>query len=153
MLLSILKFWFSGLLGGWNGIKWPEMTKSSVCCTLYFRNHILYDLHLWGTCFYKMIISPGIFFFFFLHNFDFRIIRGKIGGQGVNGKKWPKMTKKFVSLTPYLRNRTSYDCDFWYTCVKWWYLQQMFSFLVFIFSKFWFLGFSDVNNEILVDRT
>ena len=25
------------------------------------------------------------------------------------------MTKDSVCLTPYLRNRTSYDCDFWYT--------------------------------------
>ena len=28
-----------------------------------------------------------------------------------------------VSRSPYLRNRTSSDHNFWYTCVKWWYLQ------------------------------
>ena len=47
--------------------------------------------------------------------------------------------KKFC-LTQYLRNCTSYDCGFWYTCVKWWYLQRCCSFfkiLIFwVFSKF-----------------
>ena len=58
------------------------------------------------------------------------------------------MTKNYVCLTPYLRNCTSDDCGFWYTCVKWWYLQHfVFSFFIFyfiyffIFSKFWFFGF------------
>ena len=37
------------------------------------------------------------------------------------------MTKNSVCHTPYLKNHTSCDCDFWYTCVKW-YLQQIFSF-------------------------
>ena len=37
------------------------------------------------------------------------------------------MTKNSVCLTLYLRNHTSYDCEFWYLCVKWWYLQQIFS--------------------------
>ena len=44
---SILKFWFSRLSGGWKGKKWPKMTKVSICCILYFSNHILYELHLW----------------------------------------------------------------------------------------------------------
>ena len=41
-------------------------------------------------------------------------------------------------LTPYLRNCTSYDCGFWYTCLKWWYLQQCFFhfFKILIFQKF-----------------
>ena len=40
--------------------KWSKISKISVCCTLHFRNHISYDLHLWYTCMYKRIISPGI---------------------------------------------------------------------------------------------
>ena len=47
------------------------------------------------------------------------------------------MTKNYVHPTLYLRNRTSYDYDFCYTCVKWWYLQQIFSF----FQNSDFLGF------------
>ena len=35
------------------------------------------------------------------------------------------MTKNYVCFTLYLRNRTSYDCGFWYTFVKWWYLQNI----------------------------
>ena len=33
---------------------------------------------------------------------------------------------KKICPTPYLRNCTSYDFGFWYTRVKWWYLQQFF---------------------------
>ena len=41
--------------------------------------------------------------------------------QVVKGVKWQKVAqsdKNSVHLTSYLRNCTSYDCDFWYTCVK-----------------------------------
>ena len=57
-----------------------------------------------------MIISIGIFFIFF-EILIFKIIRGGIGGGGAEGvgKKWLKMTKNFVCLTSYLRNRISYD--------------------------------------------
>ena len=75
------------------------------------------------------MISPDLFFIFSKFWFS-----GSVGG--LKGKKWPIMTKNSVCHTPYLRNHTSCDCDFWYACVKWWYLQQIFSFL-----KSWFLGF------------
>ena len=86
---------------------------------------LLFMVHL---C--KMITSPGIFFHFF------KILMFLV----VKGVKWQKIAqndKKSVCLTPYLKNCTLYDCGFWYTCVKWWYLQQFFH----IFSKFWFIGF------------
>ena len=38
-----------------------------------------------------------------------------------------------VPCTPYLRNRTSSNHNFWYTCVKWWYLGVFFIFLKFLF--------------------
>ena len=41
----------------------------------------------------------------------------------------------YICHTPYLRNCTSSDHNFWYTYVKWWYLQGFFT-----FSKFCFLG-------------
>ena len=59
---KILIFWVVRRL---KGQKWPKMTKIFVCRTLYFRNHISYDVDLWYTCMYKKIISPGIFFHFF----------------------------------------------------------------------------------------
>ena len=125
VFFSMLKFWFSRLSAGWKGNKWPKMLKISVCRTLYFRNRISYDLHLWYTCMYKRITSLGIFFIFF-KILIFRIIR-----RGKRAKNGPKLTKFFVCLTPHLRNHTSYDCDFWCTCAKWW----------FYFAKFWFWGF------------
>ena len=63
---------------GWKGKKWPKMTKISVYRTLYFRNHISYDLHLWYTCMYN--ISRHIFHFVF-KILIFRIIKGG-GGWG-----------------------------------------------------------------------
>ena len=51
------------------------------------------------------------------------------------------MTKN--CLTSYLRNCNSYYCGFWYTCVKWWYLQQIFP----LFQKSDFSGFSKFINK------
>ena len=76
MLFSMLKFWFSRLSRGWKSKKWPKMSKISVCHILHFRNHILYDLHLWYTCMYKRIISPSSFFVLF-KILIFVIIRGR----------------------------------------------------------------------------
>ena len=77
----------------------------------------------------KIIISSSVFFHFF------KILIFWVHSP-LKGQKWSIMTKDSVCRTPYLRNHTSYDCDFWYACVKWWYLQQIFSFL-----KSWFWGF------------
>ena len=55
--------------------KMAQMAKISVHCTLYFRNHISYGLHLWYTCMYKRIISPFIFLIFFLKILIFGTIR------------------------------------------------------------------------------
>ena len=48
--------------------------------------------------------------------------------------------KRKITITShhvsYLRNSIAYDHDFWYTFVKWWYLQVFF----FIFVKFSFFG-------------
>ena len=43
----------------------------------------------------------------------------------------------FYSVCLYRRNHTSEDCNFWYTWVKWWYLQHFFySFKILIFWIF-----------------
>ena len=86
------KFWFSRLSWGWKDKKWPKMTKIPVCCSLYFRNHIAYDLNLWYTCMYERIISPDIFLIF-LKSFDFRDHwEGGWGGKKAkNGPKWQKV--------------------------------------------------------------
>ena len=34
-----------------------------------------------------------------------------------------------VRHASYIRNRTSSNHNFWYTCVKWWYIQKFFFFL------------------------
>ena len=80
----------------------------------------------------KRMTSPGNFFIF--SKFWFCGL-----WRGWKGKKWPKMTKNSVHLTSNLRNCPSYDCDLWYTCVKWWYLQKIFHLLQFLI----FLVFTD----------
>ena len=108
--------------------EWSKMTRKSVSHTPYLRKHTSYDHDFWDTC--KMMTSPGAFFIFSKFCF-LGCWRGK---RAKNGPKWQK---KYVSLTRYLRNCTPYDCNFWYSFVKWWYLQWFFSF----FSKFWFFRF------------
>ena len=87
---KVLIFWVVRRV---KGQKWPKMTKNSVLCTLYLRNHASYDLDLWYTCYTKnnpkwqndsnsisaelffiwlwllvhmckLMISPAFFFFF-----------------------------------------------------------------------------------------
>ena len=42
--------------------------------------------------------------------------------------KMTQIEKNSVPLIPYQRNCTSYDFCFWCTCVRWWYLEHVFSF-------------------------
>ena len=58
------------------------------------------------------------------------------------------MTKKYVRHTPYIRKHTSYDRDFWYTYVKWWHLQMLFSF----FQNFEFPGFQGVKGQKMAPK-
>ena len=90
------KFWFSGSLGG-----------QIMLHSFSHKSYIIWLLFMLHMC--TMIISPVIFFNFSKLWF-LGLSRG--GGRGVRGKKWPKITKKSVYLTLYLRNHTSYDCGY-----------------------------------------
>ena len=95
------------------------------------KAYIIYDCDFWYTCIKWWHLQM---LFSFLQNFDF------LGGEEVmgdrrakNGLKW----QNILSLTPYLRNRTSYHCSFRGTYVKWLYLQQFFRFFkILIFGDF-----------------
>ena len=104
------------------------------CHTSYLRKHASHDCNFWYTFVKWYNFFMYIFFqcfFHFLEILIFQFVRSVIG------QKIMQNNKKCIPFTWYLKNCTSYNCDFWYTCVKWWYLQQVF----FIFSKFWFSGF------------
>ena len=64
------------------------------------------------------MVSPGVFFFHFFKILIFRVVRV------TKGHKMAQNDKKICLSQPYLRDRTSDDNDFWYTCAKSWYLQQ-----------------------------
>ena len=119
---EILIFWF---VRGLKGQKISQNGRSFCQSHLIFQNHISYDLHLWYTCMYQRLISPGILKKIFFKFLIFGIIRGGRRGEGKRAKNDPKCQKNSVSLTPYLRNHTSYSCNFWYTC-KMMNLQQIF---------------------------
>ena len=116
-----------GSIVGQKSKKWPEMTKNYVCAST------LYEIK------FKMMTSPNAFFISSKFWFS-----GLLGWKELKRQKMAQNDRK-LCLTLYLRNCTTYDCGFWYTCVKWWYLQQMFSF----FLKPDFSGFqnSSINTK------
>ena len=108
------------------------MAQNKKLGLLYSLSQEAYIIWLWFLVHMSKVMASQDASFIVLKFWFFWLLRE------YKGKKWPKMTKNSVSLTPYLRNCTSYDCGFWYTCVKSWYLLQFF---FFIFSKFWFFWF------------
>ena len=110
-----------------SGVKGQKMTQNDRKLFVEPISQEVYTIWLWFLVhIYKMMTSSYAFSFF--QNFDF------LGCLGVKRpKNGPKGQNLSVSLC--LRNHTSNDCGFWYTCVKW-YLQQFL-----IFSKFWSLRF------------
>ena len=84
------------------------------------------------------MISPSAFLVIFV-KFSFSGLL-----WGYKGKQWPEMkNNNYIHHVPYLRNSIAYDHDFWYNCVKWWYLQVFFS----TFWYFYFLGFRGVKGQ------
>ena len=126
----MLKFWFSKLSRGWKGKKWPKMSKISVFCTLYFRNHISYDFHLCYTCMYERIISRGILFIFF-KILIFGIIKRVAKGQKVAQNDKKVCLSHSVSQEPYI--------------IWLWFLVHMFKMMIspanFSFFKILIFGF------------
>ena len=140
ILFFQMLFW--GSIVGQKSKKWSEMTKNYVCAsTPYLSKHTSYDR---GFCCTSLKWWHLQMLFSFLQNFGFLCCQG----GGAKRQKMAQNDKKFC-LTSYLRKCTPYDCGFWYTCVNWWYLQQIFWF----FQKsdfWWFLKFiNKCQKEIL----
>ena len=62
------------------------------------------------------------------------------------------MTKKSVYRASYLRHRTSCDCHLWYTCVKWWHLQEFFFSSFQNFNVLGYHGAKAVKNMVQIDK-
>ena len=90
--------------------------------------HIWVSIHHFIVIFVAQVQNNDIsrcFLNFFKILFFWIVRIGSRRGGGLNGKKWPKMTKKIVSLcisvtVPHM------IVVFWYTCAKIWYLQHIF---------------------------
>ena len=116
---------------------------------------------MWSS--FMVHVSKDKIFRHFLYFFQILIFRVI---SGVKGWKMAQNKKKTI-----LRKHTVYDCDFWYTrvkwwhlqmlfltpnlrnctsCVKWWYLQQFFSLLQ---NSFFFVGFTGGVKEKKMTHT
>ena len=92
--------------------------RTYICHTPYLRNEII---SIFGTL--VQIDDSSRCFFHFFKILIFQVV------SWVKGKKMTQNNKKLClshsisqeshiwCLTAYLRNHTSYDSDFWYTCV------------------------------------
>ena len=121
-LFIFSKLWFFRFLGGSkgkNGSKWQK----TVCCALYIsqESYIIWSMFIVHMC--NRMISPG--FFYIYSKFLFLEWASK---REKNSPKWRiiMFAVFHISWSIY----ASYDCDFWYTCVKWWHLQMVFSFIL-----------------------
>ena len=68
----------------------------------------------------KMMISPGVFFFYLFKILIFQIV------SGVKGQKMAQWQKFYLVL--HIPGSINHDFHLWYTCVKWKYLQVCFFF-------------------------
>ena len=123
---SFQNFDFSGCPG--KGQKMAHKDKKFCpLCLISQEPYIIWSSFMAQLC--KRIIYLGIFFYFFKILILWVIREGK---SAKNDPQWQKILSVALS---HLR-KTSCDCDFWYKCVKWWYLQVLFSF----FQNFDFSG-------------
>ena len=100
----------------------------SVCRTPYLQNRTSSNYNLWYTCVKWWYLRAWFSFFW---NFDFLDCYGS-----KRAKNKPKMkNNNYIHNMLYISNSIAYDHDFWYTCVKWYYLKVFFSF-------FWNFHFS-----------
>ena len=96
----------------------------------YLWNSLAYDYDFW--CSFVKWWYLQVFFFFF----------GTV--RGVKGQKKSSKWKMIVtSAMCHISGRVAYDHDFWYTCVKWWYLVVLFS----LFSNLVFFTVRGVKGQ------
>ena len=86
-------------------------------------------LHHFLVCKCKMMISLRVFFIFSKFWF-FWVVRG-VKRQKIS----PKWKIKITSVTCCISERVACDHDFWYTWVKWWYIQPFFHFFKFLIFR------------------
>ena len=118
-----------------SGVKGQKMVQNGKnLCLLYSISQETFIIWSWvlvHIC--KTTISPEIFFNFSKFWF-FRYL------EGCNDKKLPIIT--YFSRSHYIKNCRSHHQDFWYTGVKWWYLQ--------VFFFLFFFKYNTVNTKFLV---
>ena len=119
-----------------------KITITSITHHISQKQHSIWSWFFVHLC--KIMIPPGFalfclffFVFFLIYFFEISIFRAnRRGGKRV--KIAQNENNNYIRLAPHLWNSIADDHDFWYPCVRWWYLQSFFSFL--IFSFFGLLG-------------
>ena len=110
---------------GWEGQRAKSHPKwqRTLFVVPYISGAIYHMIFMYGTHVLKDNISRFFYFFFQISIFGVNSV--------VKGQKMAQNDKKFC-CTLYLRKHTSYDCGFWHTCIKLWYVQHFFSFFFFL---------------------
>ena len=98
-----------------------------ICRTPYLRNGTLSNHNFWCTCVKWWYLQT---FFHFFEILIFWAVRRIKGQKIARNEKWQLHVSHAIS-----QEQLVYDHDFWYTCVKWWYIQWFF--FIFLKLKFW----------------
>ena len=120
------KFWFFEFLRGSKVKKWPKMTKNCPSCLIFQQPCFIwfsFMVHMGKRIIYSVLLIFFDFLFFFA---------SIMGWKGKSGPKWQSIMTDALHISGIIHH----DCDFWYTCVRWWHHQVLFSF----FQDFNFLG-------------
>ena len=103
------------------------------------QNYLNFSIEV--PCYMLITILAYIFSFYFSLGYFWRILLQNLMFSKLTGIWHPLLPihPSFVCPlhTPYLGNCTSSDHNFWYICIKWWYLQ---TFLFFKATCFLFFG-------------
>ena len=121
--IKILVFWVVSRV---KGQKMVQNEKKILFVVLHISGTIHHMFFIYGRHVQNDISRC---FFIFSKLWFSRLLGSK---RAKNDPKW----KKIVCHAPYLRNQTSYVFHLWYTCIKWWHLQMVFSifFLILVFQ-------------------
>ena len=107
-----------------------------MCCAPYLSKHTSYD-----CVFVAQVENDDIFrcIFHFFKILVFWVVRGD--ERAKSGLKWQKIPSHSV-----FQELSHMWLWFWYSCLKWWYLQQFFFFFS-LFQNSDFSGFSKFINK------
>ena len=106
---------------------------------VFIKKYTIMEVFLEIPGVFRAVFKTLLNGYFFCRDFIFFLKQTQLKSSSTMVSVFSWGTHLYMSLlpsvrrAPYLRNHTLSDHSFWYTCVKWWYL-QVFLFLFFCFD-------------------